>query len=230
MSLLLGIAAAGARPGHVLLAVAAVSAYLFSVAAVDWLRTRRPEHLRPASVYGLLLAISGIPLVVQWPGLALLVAGVIAAGLAALAVALAGHPKSVVVSLLEVAQAIALVPASAIISGTLGEPATARAAIAASVYLVGSVLLVRSMIRERGNTWFLAASIGFHAFGLLAMAAVLGWPYAVLAAALLARAIALPLAQARSDGRSRRLRPVHIGIVEIGASIALGGLAFTVGF
>jgi len=57
---------------------------------------------------------------------------------------------------------------------------------------------------------------------------LLPWPYAVLAAALLARAVALPVVQQARP--AARLRPIHIGIVEILASVALVSLAFAVGF
>jgi hypothetical protein len=157
------------------------------------------------------LAGSGSLLLVQLPELAVVGVAVVGASLVTIALALAGHPKSVVVSLVEVAQAIALVPAAAIIAGTLDEPSTTRATIAAGLYLVGSVLLVRSMIRARGNAWFLAASIGFHAIGVVAAAWLLPWPFAFFAAGLLGRAIALPVIQ----HGGRRGPPVrdHIGLV-----------------
>jgi hypothetical protein len=228
--LLLGIAAAGAVAAHALLAVAAVSAYLFSVPFIDWLRTRRLELLRPAAVFGALLAASGIPLLAQRQDLAAVAAGVGGLGLATAALTVTGHPKSVLVSLLEVAQAIALVPAAAIVAGTLYEPATWRATLAAGSYLAGSVLVVRSMIRARGDARYLAASIAFHAAGLVAAVALLPWPYVVISAGLLGRAVALPVLAARLAPGPRRLRPIHIGIVEIVASTALVALAIVVGF
>lgn len=228
--LLVGIAAAGFTPAHALLAVAAVSAYLFSVPFIDWLRTRRPELLRPAAFFGIALAASGAPLLVQRPELAIVAALVGGAGLATAALTVTGHPKSVLVSLLEVAQAIALVPAAAIVAGTLDAPATGRATLAAGLYLGGSVLVVRSIIRARGDARFLAASIAFHTAGLALASLLLPLPYAVLAAALLARAIALPVLAARLATGQRRLRPIHIGLVEIAASVTLVTLAFAVGF
>jgi hypothetical protein len=228
--LLLGVAAGGARPAHLVLGVAAISAYLFSVPAIEWVHTRRSALLRPASVFGVVLAASGVALLVDRPELAVVGAAVAVAGIAAVVVTLAGHPKSVVVSLAEVAQATALVPAAAIVSGTLAEPSTSRAAIAAGIYLAGSVLLVRSVIREKGNPRFLAASIGFHAIGVVAAASLLAWPYAIFAAGLLARAVALPIVEARLDATPRRLRPIHIGLVEIAASVTLVALGFSAGF
>jgi hypothetical protein len=200
------------------------------VPAIEWARTRRPEYLAPAAVFGLVLAGSGIPLLLAFPALALSVAAAAAAGFVGVALVLAGRATSVIVSLVQVAQALALVPAAATISGSLGEPSTTRAALAAALYLVGSVLLVRSMIRARGDARFVAASIGFHAAGVLLAVSFLQLPYAVFAAGLLARAIALPLVQARLASGPRRLRPVHIGVIEIAASTTLVGLAFGAGF
>ena len=228
--LLLGVAAAGAQPWHAVLAVAAVSAYLFSVPAVEWMRTRRREYQPPAVVFGIALAASGAALVARWPELLVVAALVAVAGIADLALALAGRPRSVAVSLVEVAQAAMLVPAAAIIAGTLAEPATGRAALAAALYLVGSVLLVRSMIRARGDSRYLAASVGFHAAGVVAAAVWLTPPYVVLSVALLGRAIAFPWLQARRAGSPRPLRPIHIGIGEIVASVALVSLALIAGF
>lgn len=228
--LVLGVAAGGARPWHAVLVVAAVSAYLCSVAVLDWARTRRAASLRPAAVFGTVLAGSGIPLLAAHPSLAVIALAAGAAGLGALLVSALGRPKSVVVSLLEVAQALLLVPAAAAISGSLAEPSTGRATLAAGVYLVGSVLHVRALIRERGNRWFLATSLAFHGAAVGVAAVLLPAPYAVLAAAFLARAAILPFAQARAAEGPRRLRPIHIGIGEIAASVALAVLAFVVGF
>jgi hypothetical protein len=227
--LLLGIAAGGPAPGHLLLGIAAVAAYLFSVPALEWIRTRRPEHLPPAGLFGLVLAGAGVPLLVTYPDIALFVAGALAAGAATVVVVLAGRATSVAVSLLQVAQAIFLVPAAATISGTLGDASTWRAALVGGIYLVGSVLVVRSMIRARGDRRFLAASMAFHGGAVVLAAGLLPWPYAVLAAGLLARAVALPLLQSRLAAGPRRLRPIHIGMVEIVASVALVLLAFGIG-
>lgn len=228
--LLLGIIAAGPRPAHLLLGAAAVSAYLFSVPAIEWIRTRRHEHVPPAAVFGLGLAASGVPLVVAHPDVLPIAGAAGLASLVAIALVVAGWGTSVLVSLVQVAQAILLVPAAAAVAGTLGEPSTARAAAAAAIYLAGTVFVVRSLIRGRGNAWFFAASVAFHVTGLVVAAIVLPLPYAVLAAALLARAVALPIVQARLATGPRRLKPIHIGMVEIAASVALIGAAVTAGF
>ena len=181
-------------------------------------------------MFGLLLAGSGGTLLVIHPDLVPLVTVVGGLSLAAVALVLAGRATSVGVSLVQVVQAVALVPAAAVMAGTLAAPSTLRATVAVCIYLVGSVLLVRSMIRARGNGWFLAASIAFHAVAAVAAAILLPWPYAVFVVALLARAVVLPVLQARLATGPRPLRPIHIGLVEIVASTTLVVLAFAIGF
>jgi hypothetical protein len=52
--------------------------------------------------------------------------------------------------------------------------------------------------------------------------------YAALFAALAARAAALPIARARLASGPRPLRPIHVGIVEMIASVAVVITAFVV--
>lgn len=231
--LLLGVAASRPSPWHLVLAVAAVSAYLASVAALEWTRSRRPASLRPAVVFGAAFVAAGSPLIVVEPRLLVVGAIVAAAAVTTLGLSLAGRGKSVVVSLVEVAQALALVPAAALLGGSSLDAAVADAALAAGLYLIGSVLMVRSLIRERGSRAFAAASLAYHATAAIAAWLFLPWPYAVLGLVLLVRAAGLLIAQGRwrvSPIATSRLRPVHIGIVEIVASLALVSLGFVVGF
>jgi hypothetical protein len=231
--LLLGIAASEPSPWHLVLAAAAVCAYLASVAALEWSRSRRTALLRPIAVFGVGLAVTGTALLAVAPAVAWIAAFVLAAGGVTLATSLAGRPKSVIVSLVEVAQALALVPAAALVSGAdVPQSTLVDATLAAGLYLVGSVFMVRSLIRQRGNRGFLGLSLAYHAGAVGAAWWFLPSPYAGLAVALLARAVVLPAIQDRWRGRSgqTRLRPIHIGLVEIVASLALVAVAFAVGF
>ncbi|HSL97557.1 MAG TPA: YwiC-like family protein [Candidatus Deferrimicrobiaceae bacterium] len=231
--LLLGVAASRPSPWHLVLAVSAGSAYLASVAALEWARARRTAALRPAGLFGAVLAVSGAALLVVEPRLLTIAALVVAVGGVTLAMSLAGYHKSVFVSLLEIGQALALVPAAALLAGDPLGPAVADAVLAGGLYLVGSVLVVRSLIRERGNRVFAVAALAYHGAVVAVAWLLLPWPYSVLAVALLARSAALLVAQARwraGPGGPGRLRPVHIGIIEILASLALVTLGFTVGF
>jgi len=225
--LLLGVAASRPSPWHAVLAGAALSAYLASASAQAWARARRsPAYRAPIAVYGGLFSVLGIALVVVFPALLLAVVVVAPAALVVLWGARPGTRRDLANSLAQVAQALVLVPAAAVVSGALvAVPVVTATAIAAG-YLVGTVLVVRSVLRERGNAVFVGLSIGFHA-GLTGLAiALLPAAYALLAAALTVRAGALPLLQRRLAGGPRPLRPVHVGIVEIVTSIAVVAVAF----
>ncbi len=88
---------------------------------------------------------------------------------------------------------------------------------------MGTVLAVRSVIREQGNAGFAAVSVGFHLAATVVGAFLLPWPLAVVLGLLAVRAAALPLVQRRLRGTATPLRPVHVGIVEmVGASLVVG--------
>ena len=226
----LGIVASHPSPWQAVLAVTAVSGYLASSAALDWTRARRSAYVAPAVVFGALFLGSGGLLLLVFPALAAAAAVVAVAAAAVLGVTLAGHPRSLVASLSQAAEAIVLVPAAAVVAGPVAWPTAARATLVTGLYLVSSLLVVRSMIRERGNRGFVVVSIGYHAGAAALEAWVLPWVYAVLALGLLLRAAVLPLLQARLDGGPRRLRPLHLGLVEIAASTAILVVAFVVRF
>ncbi len=228
--LLLGVAASRPGPWQAVLSVTAISGYLASSAALDWIRARRRAYLEPAAVFGTVFVVSGTVLLAAFPRL-IVVAGIVGpAAVVAGWAAMTGHPRSLVASLAHVAQAIVLVPAAAVVAGPVNGPTVARAALVAGLYLVSSVLVVRSMIRERGNRGFVAASIGYHAVVVAVEAWLLPWVYALLALGLTLRAAALPVLQVRLEGGARRLRPIHLGLVEIASSVALLLLAFLVRF
>lgn len=217
----LGVVASRPTPWQGLLAVAAVSAYLASSALLDWTRSRRGAYLQPAFAFGTLFAMAGLALIVVAPALARLAVVAAAAAAVALGASLAGHPRSLVASLAQVAQALVLVPAAALVAGSFDSTTVARATLVAGGYLVSSVLVVRSMIRARGDRTFLTLSIGYHVAAALTAAWLLPAAYAVLALALAARAVILPALQVRLAEGPHRLRPIHLGMVEIAASLAL---------
>ena len=227
--LLLGVAATATAPWHLVLAVAAVAGYLAAATAQAWLRARRrPSFVPSLVVYGVAFAVSSLALTVAFPALLLAAAVVVPAGLLVVGGARPGTTRDLASSLAQAAIAIVLVPAAGWVSGAWDPASVAAATAVAAGYLVGTVLVVRSVIRERGNRGFAALSVAFHAACTVAAAATLAWPWAVCFAALTGRAIALPLVERRCSGTARPLRPIHVGIVEIVASTALVVLAFTV--
>lgn len=222
LPVLLGVAASRPSPWQVAVAGAALAAYLASATLQAWARSRRPPAYRlPIAVYGSIAAALGILLLAAFPPLAL--AGIVVVPAAAIVFrgAQPGTRRDLANSLAQVAQALVLVPVAAWVSGAWDPARVAVYTLVAAGYLLGSVLLVRSVLRERGNNAFLALSVGFHALLVIAAAITLPLPYAVVAAGLLARAVALPLLQRRAAGGPRPLRPIHVGVVEIVASLAV---------
>jgi hypothetical protein len=231
LPLLLGIAATVPSPWHLLLGIAALAGYLAAATAQAWLRARRrPSFIPSLAVYGSTFGAAGLILLVAFPALALTAIVVVPAGALVIGGARPGTPRDLVNSLAQTVIALVLVPAAAYVSGAWETEAVVGATLVAAGYLVGTVLVVRSVIRERGNRGFVAFSVGFHAAFLIVAMVALPWPYAACAAGLLTRAVALPLVERHRAGTSRPLRPVQVGIVEIVASTTIVIVAFAAGF
>ncbi len=227
--LLLGVAATVPSAWQLVLAVAAVAGYLVAATAQAWQRARRrPSFVPSLVVYGAVFAASGVALLAAFPVLAAAGVVILPAGALVVGGARPGTPRDLANSLAQTAIALVLVPAAAVVSGAWEVSAVVATTLVAAGYLVGTVLVVRSVIRQRGNRAFVALSVGFHAGATLLAAVALAWPYAVYFAALTVRALALPLVERRAAGSARPLRPVHVGIVEMVASTVLVGLAFAV--
>jgi hypothetical protein len=229
--LLLGVAATTASGWTAVLAVAALAGYLAAATAQAWLRARRRSDFVPSLVlYGAVFAASAAVLVAAFPALALAAVVVVPAGILVVGGAKPGTPRDLANSVGQTVIALVLVPAAGLVSGAWELEAVVAATAVAAGYLVGTIFVVRSVIRERGNRAFAVASVGFHAACAVVAAATLAWPYAVYFAALTGRAVALPLVERRARGGPRPLRPVHVGIVEIVASTVLVVIAFAVPF
>ena len=228
--LLLGVAASRPSPWQLLLAAAAASGYLASATAQAWLRARRrPSFVPSLLVYGGAFAVLGAVLVVARPALAISVVVVIPAAAVTLAGARPGTRRDLANSLAQVAIALVLVPAAAYASGDAALATVVAATLIAGAYLVGTVLVVRSVIRERGSAAFARLSVGYHALAFVLATAALPWPFTFVAAGLTARAVALPMLQRRRAGTPRPLRPIHVGVTEIVASTVLVVVAFVAG-
>lgn len=227
--LLLGVAVSRPSPWQLVLAVASVAGYLASSATLEWLRSRRTSrYLAPIGLYGIVLGMTGVGLLAAHPWLAATLLVIVPAAGIALRESFSGRPRSLVASLAQVAQALVLVPASAGISGSADGPSILRATLVAGIFLVGTVLVVRSLIRERDNPAFIAVSIGFHLVAVVVEALLLPAAYAVLALVLAFRAAALPVLQRRLADGPRRLRPIHVGIAEMVASMLLVAISLLV--
>ncbi len=229
--LALGVAAGHPRPAHVLLIAAAIAGYL-AVATLQSAAAARSSIARfQASiwVYGGIAAICAVVLAVANPPIVLAALVVVPSVAVAVLLGRARRSRELIGSLTQTAQAIVLAPVAAFLAG-VGEPdLLARVALVAAVYLVGSVLVVRSVIRERGNAGFALSSVALHVVAIGVAALTLPVAYALLFAGLAARAAALPLIQRQRAAAGRTLKPVFVGLEELAAGIAVVAVALTVG-
>lgn len=96
------------------------------------------------------------------------------------------------------------------------------ATVILSLYFVGTIPYVKTLIRERGEVLWIRVSVGYHALVLvvaviLGALGVLSWWISALWLLLLVRAAAFP---AWSTAIGKPLRPAVIGFAEIAVSIA----------
>jgi hypothetical protein len=227
---LVGFAVAGASPAGWLLLAAWICAYPVGyylgraltarVRRGSWSRLARRERSR-AIPWAVLTAVLGLPLVVTRPWL-LAVAGLLAVLWAAgLAVAARRGERSLANDLMLVAQAtvalpltVAVVAGPSALTGDLARP-TLQATVIIAAYLAGSVLHVKSLLREAGNVGFHRANVVWH--GVLALGAglVTAWWLVGLLPAL-----------ARSVLLRPGLRPGVIGGVEALVAVLVVVAAF----
>jgi hypothetical protein len=229
LPLLFGIAATAASPWHLVLAAAALAGYLFAATAQAWLRARRRPSFVPSLIaYGAILGVAATLLVVAFPALLLAAVVVVPAGALVLGGARPGTPRDLANSVAQTTIALVLVPAAGWVSGAWDQAAVVAATGVAAGYLYGTILVVRSVLRQRGDRAFAAGSVGYHALATLIAAVALPAAYAACFAGLTLRAAALPIVERRRAGTGRPLRPVHVGAVEVVASTVLVVLAFVV--
>ena len=210
------------------LLVAWLSGYLLSYFALLAIKTRRPRRYRaPLSLYGGTLLVTGAVCALHAPWLLLAAAGfavffavnawfarmhndrhwfngVVSATAASLMVLVAFGFASDARSVEELRALDWQVPTDLFDLCWL--------------YLVGSVLFVKTMIREAGSRQFLWWSIGFHALALLVVFRISTWlliPFGWY----LARAALLPRV---------RLRPAYVGGVELVNMVMLVGFSVAV--
>jgi len=229
LPLLLGVAASRFDPWQLVLGVDAVAAYVTSSTLQAWARARRPTAYRaPLAVWGAIFAILALLLVVLFPVLLASLVVLVPAVVVVAAGARPGRRRGLVNSLAQVAQSLVLVPAAAVVSGVFDPPTVWTATAVAGAYLVGTVLVVRSVLGGRGNRSFALASVAFHAFLLAVAVWLMPAAYALVASWLLLRAAALPVLERQLAGSPRPLRPIHVGVVEIASSVAVVVVSFTV--
>jgi len=211
---LAGLLAAGFRWPDVPLLAAWVGGYLLSYHVFLALKSRRPGRYRAQlALYGAVTVPLAAVTVVARPAL-LWYAPAYAALFAVNAwYAMRRRERAVLNDVASVVQSCLMVFVVATVAGV----APARVAVVAGLclaYFLGTIVYVKTMIRERDNPTYWKLSIGYHA-AVLPVVALAGPWSAVLFGWLLARATVLP---------RFGLRPVWVGLLEIGNSLALLGV------
>lgn len=193
------------------LLLAWVGGYMLSYFALLAVKTHRPGRVGAQLVlYGSVTLAAGGTVLVARPRL-LLFAPVFAVVLAVNGLfASARRDRALGNGLVSVVAATLILPVVAV-AGGVAPWQVAGTFLVTLLYFTGSLLFVRTTIRERGNRRMLAASVGFHVVALVA-AAWLAPLYAVPFTGYLIRAAVLP---------QRSLSPQRVGIAEMVASVAL---------
>ncbi|MEV0900576.1 YwiC-like family protein [Actinoplanes sp. NPDC049802] len=206
---LAGLVAAGFRWPDVPLLIAWLSGYLLSYYVFQAVKSRRPARYLPQfRVYAPVVAVAGAVVLFAEPAV-LWFAPAYAVLLAANTwYAWRRRERALLNDLTSVVQSCLMIPVVTVIAGAHPRE-TAGAFVIVLLYFTGTVLYVKTMIRERGSTAYRNASVGYH-LAALAAAAVISVPAALVFTILLLRAWALP---------GRALTPKRVGFVEIGASV-----------
>ena len=210
-----------------LLASVAVAAYLASATPQAWLRARRRPSYAPSIVaYAAATVVLGIPLLALEPRLLLAAIVVVPAGALTLAVARPGTPRELALSLAHVAEAPCSSRPAMILAGG-GQALGARAATAIGLAAPRSPGPSWSCVRSSASATTRPSRPSqpvFHAGDRASRPRPFSpGPTRLSAAFLAARAVALPVVRRRRRLASlgRPLRPVHVGLVEAVASVAL---------
>lgn len=189
--------------------------------AVRWVRSRRkPRYLPPALAYLAVTVVAGVTVLVMRPGLAGWLAAFVVPLSLGLWLSAHRHERSVLArfSLVAAACLMTFVAFDAQAGPGTRVGRLVVLTILMAGYFWGTVLYVKTMIRERHNRAMYRASVGYHVVVLLAAAAlglVAGpgwWAFAGFFAAAAARAAVLP-------GHTVPVRTV--GVVEIAFSAVL---------
>lgn len=206
---LAGVLSAGFRWPHLPLLIAWLSGYLLSYYLLLAVKTRRPGRVRTQlTAYAIPTVLLGGLVVAAVPDLLwyapcyvpLLVVNVVYAA--------RRDERALLNDLASVTQSCLMVFVCATIAHVPPADVT-TVFIALLAYFTGTVLYVKTMIRERDSIGYRRASVAFHllaAAGMLWLEPLIGAVFVVL----LARAWVLP---------GRRLKPVRVGVIEIGASL-----------
>ena len=208
---LVGVLCAGPSWLQLPLLVAWLGGYLLSYYVFLAVKTRRRSRVGPqVLVYSVVTVPAALLVVVVRPDL-LAFAPVYAVLLSVnVAYAWLRSERSLLNDLASVVQGALMVPVAAGAAGVA--PAVVLAPfVVVLLYFAGTVLYVKTMIRERGDPRYLRGSIAYHATAAV-VAGLIAWPLVVPFGWFLVRAAWLP---------HRSLTPKRVGMIEIANCVVL---------
>ena len=226
-----GAIVAGPQVHQLFVLGVALAGYLFFNAASWWAKmppARRERTVAPMVVYAVLAALMGLGLlltagwgVVGW--LALLVVPLVVAYLTTLRGAGRSLASGLATAL--ASSALVLVAMQPDLPAFLHQfrPVWGYAFMIMYGHTTCTLFAVKSMIRERTSNRFLGASIGWHVAWVLATAVATQhglstiWPVFFMVETVLAAGLPLYV-------RRRPLRPMTIGLIELGMTLLMLGL------
>jgi YwiC-like protein len=216
-----GVGVLRAGPGwiHLPLLVAWVGGYLFSYYAQLAIKIRTTARVRDQLVgYGAVTAVAGTGVLLLRPALLTWVMAYVPLLVVNAWSARLRRERALVNGLASVLQGSLMTFVAADAVGAALQPRTGDAVVLA-LFFTGSLLYVRTMIRERGAVGYLSASIGFHVVALL-VAGVVSAALLVPFGWFLARAAVLPR-------RSVSVR--QVGLLELAGSLLLASVLVVAG-
>jgi hypothetical protein len=223
-----GVWLSGPTWSHLPLFALWIVGYLAFSASGRWLRSRRkPRERAPMLVYGAACVPLGLAVLVLEPGLLRWVPLYVPLLLVSVWLTATGRERSLANDATLVVAACLMAP----VAFDAGEGTDWQALWVVFgvlvAYFLGTVLYVKTMIRERGRRGYVVASVTYHLAGVvaaggLAASGLASWWLPPLWLALAARAFAGPAVNAR---RGRPLRPVVVGVGEIVASLLVTAVA-----
>lgn len=206
------------EPGrlHMLLFLCWLLSYLLAFQLLQWTRTGKGERFRgPVLAYGVPFVLLGIWMVLLKPWL--LGYGLVLLPLFAVNRRFARHnrERSLWNDMTAILQFSSIVFPAYYVGGGTDWGLAAGLFLISCLYFGGTVLYVKTLIRERGDPVYYYSSVGYHLM-LLAVSAALRMPFLSLLACILSvRAVWFP---------KTRLTVKQSGMLEIGCSVLVAVL------
>lgn len=217
--LVVGVVLGGPVAAHLPLALLWFVGYFAFYAVGQWLRARfKRRWWPPVRAYSIAVVPCGVAVLLTAPELVVWVPAFVPLVVVSLACSYRRRDRSLLNDGVTVLAASLMLLVAVDAAGPVGGRAWVAFALVLG-YFLGTVLYVKTMIRERGNRGYRRASVAYHLVLALAGTGLVAWTghgSAVLVGALLAalcvRATVLP---------GRTATPLQVGLGEIVASVAL---------